>query len=347
MLPREVPLFVSRKYARFVPELLVLLLASATLTPALAQYVQQGPKLVGTGGIGYSKQGLAVAISADGNTAVVGGPFDGNTSDIYSPVTNPNVYVYGAIWFFERIGNVWIQQGTKQVDTTGFQQGVSVALSADGNTALVGDQEAPDGAALVFTRSNGAWSEEAKLIGQGGVGSPYEGRAVALSADGNTAIVGGAEDNFAMGAAWIFVRSNGVWSQQGPKLVGSEDTATPGEAFQGSAVAISQDGNTVAIGGPFDDDSTGAVWVFPRANGAWLQQGPKLVASDGTGAQQGTSVALSSDGNTLAVGGPTESPGGAAWVFNRINGFWYQQGSKLVDTGFVPELVPCPCPCAR
>jgi hypothetical protein len=59
----------------------------------------------------------------------------------------------------------------------------------------------------------------AKLVGTGAVGNARQG-SVAVSADGNTAIVGGAGDNSGVGAAWVFTRSGGVWTQQGSKLVG-------------------------------------------------------------------------------------------------------------------------------
>ena len=45
---------------------------------ALAQFSQQGPKLVGTGAVGLALQGYSVSLSADGNTAIVGGPTDNN-----------------------------------------------------------------------------------------------------------------------------------------------------------------------------------------------------------------------------------------------------------------------------
>ena len=60
-----------------------------------------------------------------------------------------------------------------------------------------------------------------KLVGSGSI-TASQGWSVALSADGNTAIVGGPHDGFpSLGSAWVFTRANGVWSQQGPKLVGS------------------------------------------------------------------------------------------------------------------------------
>src|ERR1700693_1749610 len=61
-----------------------------------------------------------------------------------------------------------------------------------------------------------------KLVGSGAIGDPiYQGLSVALSADGNTAIVGGNYDNSQTGAAWVYTRGSGVWTQQGLKLVGT------------------------------------------------------------------------------------------------------------------------------
>jgi hypothetical protein len=131
----------------------------------------------------------------------------------------------------------------------------------------------------------------------------------------------------------VFTRSAGVWTQQGPKLVG---TGTTG-ATQGSSVAISSDGNTVIIGGPSDNSNTGAVWIFTRSGGVWTQQGTKLVGTGSVGASwQGNSVAISSDGNIIAEGGPEDNGfQGASWMFTRSGGVWTQQGSKLIGTGSV------------
>ena len=77
---------------------------------------------------------------------------------------------------------------------------------------------------------------------------------VALSADGNTALVGGWKDDGTKGAAWVFTRSGGVWSQQGPKLTGAGEI---GEGGFGTSVALSADGNTALIGAPGDDGTQG------------------------------------------------------------------------------------------
>ena len=245
---------------------------------AEAQFRQQGPKLVGTGAVlnGYGvAQGNSVAISGDGNTAIVGGPVD-----------NANV---GAVWAFTRSGGVWIQQGPKLVGSgavqsySGSQQGYSVAISGDGNTAIVGGPtDAVDvGSVWVFTRSGDVWSQQGpKLTGVVDNGSPHEGHSVAISADGNTAIVGGPNDEFDpsfgrgyIGATWVFTRSSGGWTQQGPKLVATQSDG-PAYASQGYSVAISADGNTAIVGGPGLREylppcppcnlytEVGAAWVF-------------------------------------------------------------------------------------
>ena len=93
--------------------------------------------------------------------------------------------------------------------------------------------------------------------------------------------------------------------QQGPKLVGTNHF---GSALMGSSVAISGDGNTVIAGGPGDNSSAGAVWVFTRSAGVWTQLGQKLVGTGGIGVTtQGVAVAISSDGNTAIVGGQNDN----------------------------------------
>jgi hypothetical protein len=294
---------------------------------------QQGSKLVGTGVLRpQAAQGNSVALSADGNTAVVGGPDD------WHNVNGSNNT--GSAWIFTRSGSVWSQQGIRLFDSSAtsnssIQQGRSVGISADGNTVIVGglNDAAGIGAAWIYTRNGNSWSRQAKLVGTGISGNvAYQGWSVALSGDGNTAIVGGAGDGTSVGAVWVYTRSGSAWSQQGSKLVGSGAT---GAANQGCAVSLSYDGNTALVGGYHDNNQAGAVWVFTRNGGAWTQQGSKLVGTGAAGAGgQGFSVSLSSDGNLAIVGGPYDAAStGAVWVFTRIGGVWTQQGAKTVGTG--------------
>jgi Divergent InlB B-repeat domain len=323
---RAGPISHARLFGAFVLIAATLLFSSQ---PALAQFSQDGPKLVGTGAVGAAEQGHSVALSADGTTAIVGGPCDRATNCDVS--TNPSA---GATWVYTRSNNVWTQQGSKLVanDAVGAAlQGFSAALSADGNTAIVGGpyDNGGVGAAWVFTRSGGVWSQQgSKLVGTGAAAPEEQGNSVALSADGNTAIVGGPG-----GGAWVYTRSGTVWTQRGGQLVGTG--ATVGNGGQGKSVALSADGNTAIVGGTGDNSAVGAAWVFTRSGGIWSQQGGKLVGTGAVGpAQQGQSVALSADGNTAIVGGAQDNEAsGAAWVFARSGGVWSQQGSKLVGTG--------------
>jgi hypothetical protein len=106
----------------------------------------------------------------------------------------------------------------------------------------------------------GLWLQQgSKLVSTDAVGATQAGGSVAISADGNTAAVGGPGDKANAGATWVYLRTEGVWSQQGKKLVGS---GAIGAAYQGSSVAISADGSTVLVGGPGDNKHLGAAWVF-------------------------------------------------------------------------------------
>jgi hypothetical protein len=306
-------------------------------------WYQLGSKLVGSGSVSSNTgEASSVSITADGNTACIGGPFD-------------NFYI-GATWLFTRNSNgTWSQLGTKLIGSgysgVNVQQGYAVSISGDGSTVLSGGPSDGYGTGAVWVfavnSTTGYWSQQGnKLVGGGFIGSlVYQGCSVALSYDGNTAIVGGFNDNNAIGAGWIFVRDlvMGNWSQQNSKLVGSGYVGT--YIQQGYSVSISGDGNTVLIGGVSDDSNLGASWVFVRntTNQTWSQQGNKLV---GSGYElspyygipfQGYSVSLSSDGNTAILGNFADNAcTGAVWIFVRsAQDVWFQQGDKLVGTGFL------------
>ncbi|MDX2061761.1 MAG: hypothetical protein SFY70_01735 [Bacteroidia bacterium] len=289
---------------------------------------QQGTKLVGSGATGNPALGTSVALSADGNTLVAGGPDDNSGR--------------GAAWVFVRDGaGVWSQQGTKLVGTgsAGISSGMgtAVALSADGLVAAVGGplDNSQIGAVWVFGRSGSAWNQQGtKLLGANAIGTAGVGSALALNANGTTLLVGGPADNSQFGAAWVFTRSGSTWTAQGGKLVGNDATADP---RQGSHLALSGDGNTAVVGGPNDATFAGAAWVYTRSGTTWTQQGDKLVATGAVGAAQlGAQVALAADGNLAALSGPSDNGGaGAVWLYSRTGSVWSPLGSKLTGTGAV------------
>jgi hypothetical protein len=293
---------------------------SVTVDPFIADpYLLEGPKLTGGEESGKAGFGASVALSGDGNTALVGGP-----TDIPGPVGAG----VGAAWVFTRSGSTWTQQGPKLTGAGGIGEGEfgrSVALSADGNTALIGGRtdNGGAGAAWVFKRTGSTWTQQGpKLLapssssGEAGFGS-----GVALSGDGNTAILGGPFTNTG-GAAWVFTRTGSSWAPAGEKLAGA--------GRFGEAIALSPDGSTAIVGAPFDG-SSGTAIVFVRSGASWVQQGAKLAGEGATESGEfGSSVALSADGSTALVGAKFESSwAGSGWVFTRSGTTWKQQGGKL------------------
>src|SRR5271166_5718426 len=268
---------------------------------------QQGSKLTGGGEVGSGQFGYTVALSGEGDTAIIGGGKDNTV---------------GAVWAFTRSGTTWTQQGSKL--TGGEESGTShfgccgIALSADGNTALIGGygDNSSVGASWVFTRSGSTWSQQGpKLTAAGETGAAHFGYAVALSSDGNTALIGGGADNSKVGAAWVFTRSGSTWSQQGSKLTGGGETGAG--QFGCCGVALSSDGNTALIGGYADNTGVGAAWLYTRSGSTWTQEGPKLTGGEEVGeAEFAHSLALAGGGRSAVVGGFNDNEDiGAAWVF--------------------------------
>jgi hypothetical protein len=207
--------------------------------------------------------------------------------------------------------------------TVGAEYGHAVAISTD--TLVIG---APDhdhgsntdaGAAYVYRRSDTSWVLEQQLLPATANAGQAFGSGVAI--DGDTIIVGapGTEINPSKsGAAYVFKRIAGVWSEQ-QRLEHSGAEASGGF---GTDVAIS--GTTVAVGMPLGDagqQGEGVVEVFDDIAGTWTYQ-QTLDATDGaTG--RGFGQVVDTDGDTLAIAAP--GSGGGAYVFSRTGGVWSQQ----------------------
>jgi hypothetical protein len=184
-------------------------------------------------------------------------------------------------------------------------------------------------------------------------GGPYDyfGWSVAMSADGNTVVVGGVREK-----AYVFLKTpdiNGGWNSYTPiyyaaKLVPSDPVAN---SNFGQSVAVNSNGSTIVVGAPFTWGSTytGAVYVFLKPAGGWSPSTPvyqtaKLKAfNQQPGNQLGASVAISADGNTVAAGGPTakiyRDPQGMAYVFTKWASGWnnsYQQATLYLENNWRP-----------
>ena len=315
--------------------------------PSFGSAYAQQEKLTASPGteIGGGAFGVSVALSSDGNTALIGGWGDN--------ATGGSSYV-GAAWVFTRpsFGSIYTQQekltASPGTEIGGGEFGLGVAVSSDGNTALIGGigDNSVVGAAWVFTRPSfgSVYTQQQRLVADPGTesGAGEFGISVALSADGNTALIGGFRDDGGVGAGWVFTRPSvgSVYTQQ-EKLIAKPGTESGAGEF-GTSVALSADGSTALVGGYGDDGYVGAAWVLtrPRFGGAYTQQ-EKLTGGteSGTGGF-GRSVALSSDGSTALIGGYGDNGGaGAAWVFSNspAQPHWYSNGKRIA--GCVAEPV--------
>jgi len=296
--------------------------------------------------------GFSVAVSADGSTMAVGAMHESSAATgINGDQSNNSVIAAGAVFVFTRSGATWTQQAyIKASSTDEFDEfGYSVALSADGSTLAVGmpfeasaatgidgdqtDNSAPSaGAVCVFKRTGTTWSQQAYVKASNTGASDRFGSTIALSGDGATLAVSALEtsaatgingnqaDNSApnAGAAYLFARSGTTWSQQA--YVKASNTGAQ-DNF-GSALALSGDGSTLAVGalneasaatginGNQADNSTagaGAVYLFARSGTTWSQQAYVKASNPGTNDFFGLSVALTSDASVLAVSAVNEA----------------------------------------
>ena len=284
-------------------------------------WVEQMPKLLASDGAVDNRFGSFVAI--DGDTALIGA-----TGFFLPPV------VPGAAYVYHRIGGMWVEQMPKLLASDAAPDDEFGRVALDGNTAVVSalfddDNGADAGAVYIFTRSNGIWTEQAKLLASDGAPDHNFGRGLAI--DGDTLVVGANRGNGNVddaGAAYIFTRTNGVWTEQA-KVIASD--GVQGDRFGGSNDI---DGDTAVISSIFNDeqgDRSGAAYIFTRSNGNWTEQA-KLLASDGMIEDQFGRPAIS--GNTVVIGAPrNDSRMGAVYIFTQPNGIWTEQAKVLASDG--------------
>ncbi|MEE8154358.1 MAG: dockerin type I domain-containing protein [Phycisphaerales bacterium] len=278
--------------------------------------------------------GASVSASLNGDTLVIGARQDNNDAGDQA----------GAGYVWVRDGESWIVQAKLIGSDTssGDYLGASAAVSADGNTALVGAYRADElrGATYVFVRTGLLWTEQTKLNVPDIEPEDFTGDELGLSADGNIAILSDNRDDdlgeFA-GAAHIFVRVGTKWTHQ-QKLLAHDGAA--GDDF-GRAVDISADGSAVIVGATGDEDaghSTGAAYVFVWSTKkfSWIHEA-KLTACDAeAGDQFGSSVSISGAGSVAVVGAFQDEPGGSAYLFTRNGSTWIER-ARVTPLGNRPN----------
>ena len=306
--------------------------------PPLVLLALQQAQLIAADGAPQDWLGFSVAL--DGETALVGAPYDdvGATTD------------QGTAYVFVRSGATWNQQA-QLIASDGAGQdcfGESVALAGD--TVVVGtswhdaNANTDQGAAYVFVRSGATWNQQAQLVASDGAPDDRFGGAVAL--DGETALVGvpydDVDSDVNQGSAYVFVRSGTSWSQQAQLI------ASGGASQDRFGYSVALDGETALVGAPYSDRGAdadqGAAYVFVRSGTSWSQQAQFTAAAGDAGDSFGGAVALA--GDTALVGAYGDDVGananqGTAYVFVRSDATWSQQAQLIASDGADQDWFGC------
>ncbi len=317
--------------------------------------------------------GGRIALSDDGSTMAVSSDMEDSSSvGINGEEDNNDAPNSGAVYVFVRESGIWVQEAYIKASNmdAGDWFGTSLDLSDDGDTLAVGalreqsgsggvngnqadNSRHRSGAAYVFVRDEGVWSQEAYIKASNPDTEDEFGTSVALSGDGNTLAVGAIDESSSAttingnsmlndldsnGAVYIFVRESQFWNQTAyikPSLARSY------QLFGGS-VSLSTNGDTLAVGAPsMLSNNKGSTFIFVRTNNSWEEQAHIRPFYSGDEDKFGISVSLSGDGNTVAVGAFYESSdsngingdqtnnlankSGAAYIFERVGTSWNEE----------------------
>jgi len=303
----------------------ILTILCSLISISFAQWTQKGLDIDGEEAQGFS--GRSISMSDNGNTIAIGAPYNDGAA------TNA-----GHVRVYEWSGTSWTQKGA-DIDGEAAEDisGWSVSINGDGSTVAIG-AEGNDGTAnnaghvRVYDWSGTAWTQKGNDI-DGEAAFDFSSRSISISSDGNTLAIGApGNDNAATwaGNVRIFEWSGTAWTQKGASISGEAANDQSGHS-----VSISSDGNTIAIGAPYNDGSasnSGHVRVYQWSGTSWTQKGSDI-NGESTNDQSGSSVSISADGNTVAIGAPFNGGGGAESGHTRVyrwNGSgWTQKGSDI------------------
>ena len=272
------------------------------------------------------QSGWSVCLSADGNTVIVGAPFN-----------DANGSASGHVRVFENNANTWQQKGNNINGVAASDQfGFSVSISADGNTIAIGAPDNNDngfeaGHVRVYNFQGNGWVQ----IGNNIIGeafSDHSGYSVSLSDDGNRLAIGAPDNGLVenvgsnYGQVRVYENQSGNWVQIGNDIDGENP-----EDNSGFAVSLSADGSIVAIGAPNNNDAAqgaGQVRVYTFETDTWVQIGGDI---DGVALNDkfGSAISLNDQGNILAIGALDHAGIGQVRVFENLANTWTQIGSAI------------------
>ena len=325
--------------------------------------------------VALSQDGNTMAVAAYYESSAATG-INGNQDDRSIPEAGA-VYIFtrtGTTWSQQayikasNTGTAAVGNGFAEGDQFGY----SISLSSDGNTLAVGaigedskaegvngdqkdDSNNQSGAAYVFTRTSATWTQQAYIKSSMNRPNVLFSYSIGISGNGDTLAVAEYDADRGKGALYVLTRTAGAWSHQARIQA---DNAENGDSL-GYSMAISDDGNTIAAGAADEDclktgvnptgcdmdqkadTSAGAAYIFVRNGASWTQQAFLKASNTGDHDWFGVRLALSGDGNTVAVSAPQEdsaskgingkeddqsaAEAGAVYYFTRTGATWAQQ----------------------
>jgi hypothetical protein len=253
------------------------------------------------------QSGWSVSLSADATTVAIGSPYNTN-----------NGSESGLVRVFKNISGSWTQQGT-DINSGSYHDasGRSVSISSDGNIVAIGApyssfNDAYSGRVKIYKNISGVWTQVGDF--SGATDNLILGFSISMSTDGNFIALGAIGYGGNTGQLFVYKKEiSGMWTQRGTAIIGENSNDALGRS-----VSISADGNVLAIGADFNSGNganSGHVRIYKYVNGNWVQLGIDI-NGETAGDRSGYSVALASDGQTVVIGSPYNSPGGQARVYD-------------------------------
>jgi len=285
----------------------------------------------------------------------IGSDIDGEiTEDIsgynISLSNNGSIVAVGAIWndgngiksghvrIFQNISNIWTQIGSDiNGEATDDLSGYSVSLSNDGNILAIGainnnGNGSNSGHIRIYQNSSGVWTQIGSDI-NGEASGDLSGYSLSLSGDGNIVAIGATNNDgngSNSGHVRIYQNISNIWTQ-----IGSDINGEAAGDLCGLNVSLSDNGNFVAIGAPYNDENgadSGHVRIYENSSGIWTQIGSDI-DGEAAGDRSGWYVSLSNNGALVAIGALDNdgngNNSGHVRVYRNNLGVWVQVGSDI------------------
>ena len=273
--------------------------------------------------------GRSISLSNDGTTLAIGSPNNNNAYGIDA----------GSVRVYRNVSGTWTRIGADIDGEAAYDNsGTSVSLSDDGVTLAIG---APNndgnglnntGSVRVYWNDGGAWTRIGADINGEATGDK-SGTSVSLSSDGTTLAIGAVFNDGSgtnAGSVRVYRNVSDTWTK-----IGTDIDGEAADDNSGSSITLSSNGATLAIGAPNNDGSgtnSGSVRLYQNISDTWTKIGADI---DGEAAddKSGTSVSLSNDGSTIAIGAPNNdgsgTDAGSARVYKNVSGTWTKIGGDI------------------